>query len=209
MKNQPVDENLNERTVLNQVLESLQKFDKDAQLRILRTVQTFLEIGSEEVGLPVMPKQPSGDRPSSHQVQSDEKYRESFSSHIEVSPKEFFRKKQPQTDVERMACLAFFLTHHRDTQFFKTLDLCKINTEAAQPKFSNAAKASSNALRGGYFAAGGKSDRQLSAAGEEFVAALPDREAAKLAMVNARPKRKKKIPSKSNSKSVKKKKKGN
>jgi len=59
-------------------------------------------------------------------------------------------EKQPRTDVERVACLAYYLTHYRNTPYFKTLDLGKLNTEAAQPKFSNAAYASNNALKMGY-----------------------------------------------------------
>jgi hypothetical protein len=97
--------------------------------------------------------------------------------------------KQPRTDVERIACLAFYLTYYRDLPHFKTLDLAKLNTEAAQPKFSNTAYAATNALKMGYLAPATKGQRQISAAGEQFVSALPDREAAKLAMLNARPKR--------------------
>ena len=58
-----------------------------------------------------------------------------------MSPKEFLLEKQPRTDVERIACLAFYLTHYRDTPHFKTLELSKLNTEAAQQKFANAANA--------------------------------------------------------------------
>ncbi len=98
-------------------------------------------------------------------------------------------EKQPQTDVERVACLAYYLTHYRDTPHFKTLDLGKLNTEAAQPKFSNSTYASNNALKMGYLAPATKGQRQLSAAGEQFVTALPDRDAARSAMAKARPRR--------------------
>src|ERR1039458_6175601 len=40
-----------------------------------------------------------------------------------------------------------------------------------------------------YLASATKTQRQISAAGEQFVSALPDREAAKLAMTNARARR--------------------
>jgi hypothetical protein len=105
------------------------------------------------------------------------------------SPKQFLLNKQPRTDVERIACLAFYLTHYRDLPHFKTLDLAKLNTEAAQPKFSNTAYAATNAAKLGYLASATKTQRQISAAGEQFVSALPDREAAKLAMANARARR--------------------
>jgi hypothetical protein len=80
-------------------------------------------------------------------------------------------EKQPRTDVERVACLAYYLTHYRDMPHFKTLDLAKLNTEAAQPKFSNAHYASQNALNMGYLAPADKGQRQLSAAGEQFYVA--------------------------------------
>jgi hypothetical protein len=91
-------------------------------------------------------------------------------------------QKQPTTDVEKVACLAYYLTHYRDTPHFKTLDVSKLNTEAAQPKFSNAAVAMENATKMNYLVPGTKGNKQLSASGEGFVQKLPDREAAKGAM---------------------------
>jgi hypothetical protein len=78
------------------------------------------------------------------------------------------------------------LTHFRDLPTFKTLDLAKLDTEAAQPKFSNAAYASNNAVNSGYLAPASKGHRQISAAGEQFVVALPDRETARQAITRAR-----------------------
>jgi hypothetical protein len=102
-----------------------------------------------------------------------------FSEDRNISPKEFLMEKQPRTDVERVACLAYYLTHYLATPHFKTLDISKMNTEAAQPKFSNAAKAVDNATRTGYLVPATKGNKQLSATGEQFVQALPDRDAAK------------------------------
>lgn len=102
-----------------------------------------------------------------------------FSEDTSMSAKDFLMEKQPRTDVERVACLAYFLTHYRSTPHFKTLDLSKLNTEAAQPKFSNAATSTNNAVKLGYLVPSTKGQRQLSAVGERFVRALPDREAAK------------------------------
>lgn len=112
-----------------------------------------------------------------------------FSEDRSISPKDFMLQKQPQTDVERVASLAYYLTHYRETPYFKTLDISKLNTEAAQMKFSNAAKAVDNATTYGYLAPATRGNKQLSAAGEVFVRALPDRDAARLAMANARPRR--------------------
>ena len=47
------------------------------------------------------------------------------------SPKDFLFRKEPNTDVERVACLAYYLTHRRGTNHFKTIDISKLNTEAA------------------------------------------------------------------------------
>jgi hypothetical protein len=99
-------------------------------------------------------------------------------------------QKQPSTDVERVACLAYYLTHYRDTPHFKTLDISSLNTEAAQPKFANATVSLDNATKMGYLVPAIKGTKQLSAAGEVFVQKLPDREAAKTAMAGVRPRRK-------------------
>jgi len=109
-----------------------------------------------------------------------------FSSDTEMSPKEFLFEKKPQTDVEKIACLAYYLTHYRGTPHFKTTDLSLLNTEAAQPKFSNTAFSSNNAVKLGYLVPTTKGQRQISAAGERFVQALPDRAAAKEALASIR-----------------------
>jgi hypothetical protein len=125
-----------------------------------------------------------------------------FSEEKILSPKEFVFQKKPQSDVERVTVLAYYLTHYKDTPYFKTLDISKLNTEAAQAKFSNAAYAVENATKYGYLVPASKGNKQLSAAGELFVQALPDREAAKEAMQSARPKRKFRKPTQSREKSL-------
>lgn len=102
-----------------------------------------------------------------------------FTERPELPPKEFLFQKQPRTDIERIGCLAYYLTHFRDTRQFKTIDLSKLNTEAAQIKFSNTAFAVVNATNAGLLASAGKGAKQLSALGERYVDALPDRHAAK------------------------------
>jgi hypothetical protein len=125
-----------------------------------------------------------------------------FSEEKLLSAKEFLLQKRPQSDVERVTVLAYYLTHYKDTPYFKTLDISKLNTEAAQAKFSNAAYAVENATKYGYLVPASKGNKQLSAAGELFVQALPDREAAKQAMQIARPKRKSKRGSQPKEKSL-------
>jgi hypothetical protein len=166
--------------VLNAVLGALQPLSQQARARVIQTVATFFEldvpssvaIGSESVS-----------------VAGRGTFRPPFSQNRTISAKQFLVEKQPRTDVERIACLAYYLTHYQDMAHFKTLDLSKLNTEAAQPKFSNAAWASNNALKMGYLAPAARGYRQLSAGGEQFVNALPDRDAAKAMATHMRPRR--------------------
>ncbi len=100
-----------------------------------------------------------------------------------VSPKEFIRAKKPTTTAERLACLAYYLTHVRATTMFKTPDLVAVNTEAAGPRIANASRDVDNADRGsGYLVSAGGGSKQISARGEALVEALPDRDAVKQAL---------------------------
>ena len=109
-------------------------------------------------------------------------------------------EKSPQTDVERVVCLAFYLAHYRDVRYFKTADVSKLNTEAAQRKLANTTYSINTATQAGYIAPATKNAKQLSAMGERFVQALPDHAAAKDIRTSMRPKRarKKTSPRKQN-----------
>jgi len=165
---------------LQTVIRALQPLEAEAQHRILASVTTFLQAPAPDAkvlrGRLEVPPARQSTPPA-------------YSDNAIMSPKEFLLEKQPLTDVERVACLAFYLTHYEETSSFKTLDLSKLNTRAAQPKFANAAQVAKNAVASGYLVPSTKGYRQLSAAGEQFVRALPDRSAAKSAMAAARPKR--------------------
>lgn len=126
-----------------------------------------------------------------------------FSRDRSVSPKEFLRDKHPVTDVERVTCLAYYLTHYRETPYFKTVDISALNTEAAQPKFSNTAAAVDNARALGYLVAATKGNKQITAAGEKFIELLPDRDAAREALrtFRPRPRTKKRLSRKEQTKS--------
>lgn len=106
-----------------------------------------------------------------------------------MSPKQFLFEKRPQTDIERVTCLAFYATHYREMQHFKTLDLSKLNTEAAQIKLSNPNAAVDNAAQAGLLVQSGQGRKQISSLGEVYVQALPDRIAAKEAIAKARPRK--------------------
>ena len=98
----------------------------------------------------------------------------------EMSPKEFIKEKSPTTDVQRVACLAYYLAHHRGQPHFKTEDITKLNTEAAYPRFSNAAVSVKNATNQNKFLTqAGKGNKQITGYGEDVVEALPDQNAVK------------------------------
>lgn len=168
-----------ELEALQQVVGALTRLPSESRRRILESASLFLQID--------MPSRSSIF--SSHTSGGPSRSpapRALFSEDTSMSSKEFLHEKQPRTDVERIACLAYYLTHYRGTPHFKTVDLSMLNIEAAQPKFANAAYSSNNAVKMGYLVPATKGRRQLSAGGERFVRALPDRDAAKEALETIR-----------------------
>jgi hypothetical protein len=170
------------RLLTTRILEMLGNVDSDGRKRIFETVGTFFAL------IPtVSASYPDVGQPKS--VSTGVEQVGSFSDDRSMPPKQFIFEKKPTTDVEKVACLAYYLTHYLDTPHFKTLDISKLNTEAAQIKFSNAAVAVDNATKLNYLVPATKGNKQLSAIGEQFVRALPDRDKAKAVMANARPRR--------------------
>lgn len=162
---------------LSDVVTVFRKLDGPGRERLLRTLATLFDI-------PIGEATRSGPKTATFAEPT-----ERFSREQSLSPKEFLIKKQPQSDVERVACLAYYLAHYRDQQHFNTRDISSLNTEAAQRKFANAANSVNNATKQGYLVQGLKAMKQLSAGGEMYVEALPDRESALAALANSRPKR--------------------
>lgn len=167
----------NEVEVVTSILSQLSKVDAATRERIIHTLATFYRVDLR--GTPSTRQQAGSGAPES-----------TFSEDRSISPKQFMHEKQPQTDVEKVACLAYYLTHYRSLPHFKTLDISKLNTEAAQIKFSNPAVAMENATKRHYLVPATKGSKQLSSLGEQFVQAMPDREKARALMANARPRRK-------------------
>ena len=156
--------------VVDKVIQDLLPLDQHSRLRVYRTVGTFF--GFED-------SYPKIARNVDSRVPANVPREPQFSSSDET-PKEFLLQKRPNTNVERVACLAYYLTHYRDTPQFKTIDINKLNTEAAQIKLSNPSQAIRDADRAGYLVdAAKKGMKQLSAPGEKYVETLPDRDAAK------------------------------
>ena len=181
------DIQVDELNILQRIISELKPLQQDVQKRIIETVITFLEIKLYERDSGAGTKERIVGVGHSKAIGL---YK--FSENRVMPPKEFLLEKQPESDVERVACLAYYLTHYRDTPYFKTIDISKLNTEAAQRKFSNAAYAVENAAKYGYLTSATKGRKQLSASGEVFVQALPDRSAARVIMKKSRPRRKSK-----------------
>ncbi len=100
-----------------------------------------------------------------------------------MSARDFMSQKKPGSQVERIACLAYYLTHHRDTAHFKASDITSLNLEAAGQRFGNLPRDLDNADRqSGYVVSAGQGAKQMTARGDAVVEALPDREAVKAAL---------------------------
>lgn len=103
----------------------------------------------------------------------------------DITPKAFMANKRPTSDIERITCLAYYLTHHRGQQAFKTQELSHLNIEAAQPRFSNATVAGRNAVQKEFLSLAGGGKKQITWRGEALVNALPDRNQVKTALETA------------------------
>jgi len=96
--------------------------------------------------------------------------------------KAFMASKRPASDIERITCLAYYLAHYRSITSFKTIELTKLNTDAAQPKLSNPAASARNAVGQDYLSLAGGGRKQITVRGEALVSALPDRSKVKDAL---------------------------
>jgi hypothetical protein len=171
---------LSDSEALAKIVDIFEHMKPESRARLFQTLGTYLDVGRTA-------ESPQAARPTGEAV-SD------FTEDRSLSAKEFLFQKQPRTDVERVACLAYYLTHYQNTTHFKTVDISRLNTDAAQIKFSNPAVAVDNASKYGFIAQAGKGFKQITALGEQFVAALPDRDAAQAVLVTYRRRRSKRKP---------------
>lgn len=180
-----------ELDVFRIVVDALDQVDVQACERILRYV-------ANRRGLDVFngPPRIPGERPPAVHIGTNDRGL-NFADRATISPKAFLHEKQPKTGIERVACLAYYLAHYRDNPHFKTIDISKLNTEAAQLKFSNPAYYVENATSSGLIVPAGKGAKQISAMGERVVEALPNRDDAKAVLTSVRSaSRRKKSPNK-------------
>ncbi len=101
---------------------------------------------------------------------------ENIDQNESISPKKFMADKRPSSAVERVTCLAYYLSEYQNIDVFKTKDITQLNYTAAQPTLSNATVFTRNAVNVGYLAKAGGGSKQLSAFGKDLVDALPDRD---------------------------------
>ena len=177
-----------ELEVFQQIVSGLAELDKETQIRIIRSVSTFLEIETSNMGKRIRSSYLSDNIVGKNDT---DETKIGFVDREEMSPKEFLLHKEPRTTVARVACLSYYLTHFRGISHFKTLDISKLNMEAAQPKFTNAAQSVNDAAKCGLLVAASRGNKQLSAMGEQYVIALPDQESAKRLISRIRRKRRK------------------
>jgi hypothetical protein len=105
----------------------------------------------------------------------------------------WLREKRPATDVQKIACLAFYLTNYQSKPHFKTSDLSSLNIDAGGAAFSNIAHAVKNATQQNKFLSPvGKGNKQITALGEDVVSALPDQEKVKVVISSSRGRRRRK-----------------
>src|SRR5262245_20177950 len=169
-----------ELKALSVVLDTLEPLNDEQRNFVLRTAIARLAISGIETD-----SRSRGDAPA-----TTGQYRGENST--DLSAKEFIKLKNPNSETQRVACLAYYLTHHRGQLHFKTGDITKLNTEAACHKLSNPARTVDNVTKhSGFFAPAGKGNKQLTPYGEDVVKALPDQEAVRAVRDQAGPKRRK------------------
>lgn len=91
----------------------------------------------------------------------------------------FMRAKRPATDMQRVACLGYFLVHTTNKPGFTSKEIGQANTESGGTSI-NLPRALDNATRTAkYLANRGVKEKQLTTLGEDIVDALPDQTAVK------------------------------
>ncbi|MFO0830569.1 MAG: hypothetical protein U0637_01875 [Phycisphaerales bacterium] len=178
-----------EQRLLSMLVEGLPRLDEEARLRVIRVAAAYCNVSLSTSG-GGRSSQAVYDRNISESLAATQADREPvFGGRDLLSAKAFILDKSPQTDIERATCLAYYLAQYRNQSHFKTVDITKINTEAAQVRFANAADTVENATKRGFFAPAGKGMKQITALGERYVDALPDRGAAREVMDRFKPRR--------------------
>lgn len=98
----------------------------------------------------------------------------------------FMRIKKPATDVERVACLIYYLAKTTGQVGCKSKDISQANIDFGGTKF-NMTRALDNATRRSkYLSSRGAQEKQLTPLGEDVVEALPDQAAVAAVIAESR-----------------------
>lgn len=155
-----------ETDVMNTCHEALSSLPQDEQARVLRWLSEKLALTSS-LPTPAVPSPPPVGAVQSGITPSE-------------TVEQFMVGKAPKTDVERVTCLAYYLTKHLSTERFKTKDVTRLNGEAHLPKLSNPALAVGNATSlSHYLTSVGSGMKAITPLGKSVVEALPDQDRVK------------------------------
>ena len=98
----------------------------------------------------------------------------------------FIRIKKQATDVQRVACLGYYLVHTTGQPGFTSKDVATAHTNSGGSKI-NLTRAIDNATRRSkYISARSGREKQLTTLGEDVVNALPDQEGVKTIEADAK-----------------------
>jgi hypothetical protein len=168
--------------VLNKMVEAVQAASKafdplsgEERQRALQMFLTLLGHDSQGMGAgsPSQPPPPSGGAPIGST---------NATGALQATARAFIAAKKPTSDVQRVTCIAYYMTHHDGRPSYKARDLAEVGTAAAV-RFSNIRQTISNATRQNKFLIpAGPQLHQITPRGEAMVDALPDQHAAKLAL---------------------------
>jgi hypothetical protein len=101
------------------------------------------------------------------------------SSIAKKDPRAFIRIKKPSTDVQRVACLGYYLSQTTGKHGFTSKEVTQAHTDSGGSAI-NMTRALDNATRGSnYLSNRGPREKQLTTLGEDVVNALPDQAAVK------------------------------
>lgn len=171
---------LTDLEALGIICEALERVEEPKRLWVLQTAVSRMGAGVQDVA--GGPSSPPGSVPTPLA---------GLPSGATTSVRNFIRVKRPASDVQHVACLAYFLTHQRQQPEFKKKDIEAVHRESGGPSM-DLHRALDNATRfNGYLSPVGGGKKQISTKGEDVVAALPDQEAVKQ-LENDQPARKRK-----------------
>lgn len=186
-----MNQGLSELKAMEVAFSALEPLEPDARRRATQWLINALDVAE---GMSLAPANsvaaqstaPVPDTTTSRQIQDK--------NETILSPKEFISQKKPASVAERIACLAYYLTHVRATNQFGAADISALNTEAASPKINSSRDIDNADRSSGYLVSAENKKKQITTRGEHVVRALPNREAVQAALAEY-PHRKRRVTS--------------